>query len=282
MNTEFIQNVIKTHSPLRWFGGKHFLAKHIVPLFPKHHCFVDTFGGGAHISVAKPQSPVEIFNDIDSELIHFLMTLRSQKTELLQALRSFPTSRQLYNEMLKSAAPANPVERAARWYYLLRQRIIPANGVPSGFRYGKVKNSAIDYQNSVVRLDSFEQRFRSILIESLDFREVIKRYDGPDTFFFIDSPYVDKEHFYLGGFNKKDHIDLAELLHSIQGKCLVTYYGHPLVLDLYKDFHIRTVEARVGAVVKAEQGQERRSETEFFFMNYDPDEVVRPYINFRK
>lgn len=270
MSRVFQTQEIKTHSPIRWFGGKHYLAKDIIPLIPAHHCFIDVFGGGAHLTVAKPRSPVEIFNDIDSELIHFLMTLRNHKEKLINALSTLPTSRILFQEMMNSPIPDDPIERATRWYYLLRQRIIPANGVPSGFRYGKVKNSALDYQNSVKLLISFEQRLRTVLIESLDFREIIKRYDGPDSCFFIDPPYVDREHFYLGGFTAKDHIELVNLLHNIQGKCIVTYYGHPLILELYKDFYYQNVDARVGAVVKAELGQIRRKETEFIFTNYDP------------
>ncbi|WP_054943596.1 DNA adenine methylase [Paenibacillus ihuae] len=265
---------IKTHSPIRWFGGKHFLAKHIIPLFPEHHCFVDVFGGGGHVTVAKPTSKVEIFNDLDNELLHFLWTLRNDKQGLMAALASMPTSRSLFHQICKSPTPADPIERAAYWFYLLRQRIIPTNGAPSGFRYGKVKNSAVDYQNAVGRLETFERRMSGVLLECLDFRDVISKYDGPETLFFLDPPYFGKEKHYFGGFTKSDHMELARMLHQIQGKCLVTYYGDPFILDLYSDFHVRTVTARVGAVVKAELGQARRRETEFFFMNYDPDSLM--------
>ncbi|MBT2293060.1 DNA adenine methylase [Paenibacillus albidus] len=110
----------------------------------------------------------------------------------------------------------------------------------------------------------------SVLLECLDFPDAISKYDGKDSFFFIDPPYFGKEKHYFGGFTKFDHMELARMLHIIEGRCLVTYYGDPFILDLYSDFHVRTVNARVGAVVKAELGQARRRETEFFFMNYDP------------
>ncbi len=223
------------------------------------------------MTVAKERSKVEIFNDLDSELLDFLMTLRNNKTELIDALLSLPTSRALYDKFVHEPLPADPIERAARWFYKLRQKIIPTNGAASGFRYGKIKNSAIDYKNAVHRLDAFERRMSSVLLECLDFREVISRYDSGSTLFFIDPPYYGKEKYYFGGFNKFLHMELARMLHQIQGKCLVTYYGDPFILDLYRDFHVRTIDARVGAVVKADLGEKRRKETEYFFMNYDPN-----------
>ncbi|MFC5402319.1 DNA adenine methylase [Cohnella soli] len=266
---------IRTHSPIRWFGGKHYVSRHMIPLFPKHHCFVDVFGGGAHVTVAKPRemSRVEIYNDLDDSLLHFLWTLRNHKKELMAALASMPTSRSLYRQICQSPTPTDPIERAAYWFYKLRQQIIPTNGAPSGFRYGKVKNSALDFQNAVARLDSFERRMSTVLLENLDFREVIARYDGESTFFVVDAPYFSKEHYYLGGFSKNDHIELASMLKQIKGKCMVTYYGDPFILELYHGFYVRTVETKVGTVAKAQLGQERRRETEFFFMNYNPDSL---------
>jgi DNA adenine methylase len=121
--TNAIGKEIKTHSPIRWFGGKKFMAKHIISLFPNHHCFCDVFGGGGSVTVAKPRgiSKVEIFNDLDNDLLHFLWTLRNHKHELMAALNSMPTSRSLYRYVVNSPTPADPIERAAYWFYKLRQ-----------------------------------------------------------------------------------------------------------------------------------------------------------------
>ncbi|WP_199616009.1 DNA adenine methylase [Paenibacillus alkalitolerans] len=58
--TTAIQTEVRTHCPIRWFGGKFLLCKHIIPLFPKHHCFVDVFGGGGSVTCAKPKRPNKI------------------------------------------------------------------------------------------------------------------------------------------------------------------------------------------------------------------------------
>ncbi|MFP7486460.1 DNA adenine methylase [Priestia filamentosa] len=150
--------------------------------------------------------------------------------------------------------------------------MIPANNVKSGWRSGKVKSTAYDYQNAVSRLDQFEKRLRSVMIECLDFREIIQRYDSPNTFFYIDPPYVGREAYYKGGFTEQDHIELAELLQNIKGKALISYYPDPLILSLYKNWNIESAEAVTGSgVCKAENGQKRRKAEELFIMNYGKD-----------
>lgn len=36
-----------------WIGGKRRLAKQILPLFPKHSCYVEPFAGGAALFFLK-------------------------------------------------------------------------------------------------------------------------------------------------------------------------------------------------------------------------------------
>jgi hypothetical protein len=50
--TQYVDNY-RISSVLRWFGGKHFLSKELIPLLPQYHCWADVFGGGAHMTVAK-------------------------------------------------------------------------------------------------------------------------------------------------------------------------------------------------------------------------------------
>ncbi|MCK1999909.1 DNA adenine methylase [[Brevibacterium] frigoritolerans] len=269
-----VKRIKGIHSPLRWFGGKHYLAKDIIPLLPEHHCYVEPFTGGGHVLTQKEPSKVEVYNDIDGDLINFLLTLRSSKDKLLEALETLPTSRFLAETWSKQALPEEPFERAVRWYYLLRHLIVPTNNekMNSGFRAGKIKNTAYDYQNSIVRLNQFEQRLRNVNIEMLDFRECIRRYDGESTLFFIDPPYVGRENCYKGGFTEQDHRELAALLRDIKGKALVSYYPDPLIEEIYQDWRSTTVEALVGSnVTKASKGQKKKIETELFLMNYEKD-----------
>jgi DNA adenine methylase len=257
----------KTHSPLRWFGGKYYLSNTIISLIPENHqTYVEPFGGGAHVLARKLPSAKEVYNDIDTDVVNFLKVMKEDKERLIESLITIPTSRYLLEKWRSEPLPEDRFERAVRWFYLLRQRITPTNNnLKSGWRAGKYKNSALDYQNAVMRIHDFAERMKNVQIENRDFREIIKMYDSPDTVFFVDPPYVEREHHYKGNFTKEDHIELAQLLKGIQGKAIVTYYTHPLIEELYRGW-IRYEEdsfvAAVGAV-------ERRRETEIIFCNFD-------------
>lgn len=260
-----------SYSPIRYFGGKANLAEEIINLIPEHRTYVEVFAGGCHVLTRKTISPVEIINDIDSSLVNFLMVLRHQKEELIQELSKLPTSRYLFEKWAKEPFPNNDFEHALRWFYLLRQRIVPANNQIQtlGWRTGRFKNSASDYQNAINRLTFFENRMKSVMIECKDFEEIIRMYDSKETFFFIDPPYRGREKFYKGGFQHSDHIRLARCLHNIKGKALLTHIEDPVYNGLYANWSQHRIKnlAHKG-VIKAELGQTKTVQTEVIFMNY--------------
>ncbi|ROJ19128.1 restriction endonuclease subunit M [Escherichia coli] len=53
-----------------WIGGKRRLAKHILPLFPAHECYVEPFCGAAALYFLKTPGKIEVINDINGELVN--------------------------------------------------------------------------------------------------------------------------------------------------------------------------------------------------------------------
>jgi len=53
-----------------WLGGKTRLAKHIIPLFPAHQCYVEAFAGAAALFYKKEPVKVEVLNDLNGELVN--------------------------------------------------------------------------------------------------------------------------------------------------------------------------------------------------------------------
>src|SRR4051794_4686302 len=58
-------------SPLAWYGSKSRLVPHLLQLCSPHTCYVEVFGGSGALLFGKQPSPVEVFNDLHNEVVHF-------------------------------------------------------------------------------------------------------------------------------------------------------------------------------------------------------------------
>jgi len=254
-------------SPLIWFGGKSRLAPEIIRRMPPHKVYVEPFGGAAHVLVQKPRAPHEVFNDIDGELVNFLLVARDQPERLKEACESLPYSRELYERWKREPWPKDSFERAVRFFYMNRSAISGGNAHRStGWSHGtkQSKNKAASYLRACELIPALAQRMQGVMIEHNDFRKIIRTYDGPDTLFYVDPPYFGREHHYAGGFTEQDHRDLAEMLNRIRGKAIVSYYEHPLLDELYPGWRREKIDA-----IKQVGNTGSRKAEEVLLMNYD-------------
>lgn len=113
-------------------------------------------------------------------------------------------------------------------------------------------------------------RLSKVTIENRDGLKVIKTYDTPDTFHFIDPPYVGSNcGHYNGSFSEQNFIDLLELLSSIKGKFMLTMYPHSILQKFISEnkWNKHKVE-RCLAASKARKRQE-----EWIITNYSEKEL---------
>lgn len=122
----------RLHSPIQWFGGKQSLAPKLLPLIPEHRTYVEPFGGGASLLLIKEPSPVEVYNDLDSDLVNFFRVLRDPQlfTDFYNRAWFSPCSREEHDFCrLHLNEDPDPVERARRFFVLARYSFsgIPGN-----------------------------------------------------------------------------------------------------------------------------------------------------------
>lgn len=254
-------------SPLIWFGGKSKLASKLISLMPPHKTYVEVFGGAAHVLASKPLVSTEVYNDIDGDLVNFLLVLRDKRVELQHACSTLPYSRELFERWKGEELPKNNFERAVRWFYLNRSGIAKGNTQKTGWRHGREVNTARAYRHACDDLQNFARRMDHVMIECSDFAYILDAYDTDLTLFYLDPPYVGNEKQYQGGFDEIRHRELARTLQSIKGYAMVSYYPHPLVDELYPGWYRTTLDSvKTG---RAGAGEKERS-LELVLTNYEP------------
>src|SRR5713101_9420413 len=78
--------------PVKWHGGKRYLAKRIIKHFPNHRIYLEPFGGGASVLLNKQPVEVEVYNDLDMRITRLFRVLRDQGDRFLAKVRLIPYS----------------------------------------------------------------------------------------------------------------------------------------------------------------------------------------------
>lgn len=226
-------------------------------------------GGAAHVIAQKSPVPSEVYNDIDGEVVNFLTVAVNEPERLQKACDALPYSRMLYEKWKREEPPEDAFTRAVRFFYINRSGIAKGNSdsvfsTDTGWRHSKEHNTARTYRSACEIIPAFAERMKSVMIDNRDFRDIIRVYDAPYTVFYVDPPYIGREKYYAGGFTEADHRDLAALLNKIKGKAIVSYYDHPLLLELYPDWRRETFQAARQVV-----NGNNNTATELLLMNFD-------------
>ncbi len=228
-----------------YIGGKSYLASWIISQFPedyKTRSYIEVFGGGGWVLYKKERSNLEVYNDLNSNLVNLFRVIRDNYDEFSHRAEWSLHSREMYQEArakLKDDKFLNEVEKAMHIAIAQVQSFSGKGGWGYTVNVNKMTNGK--WSPFLRRLELINARLKNVQIECLDFEKLIKKYDGENALFYIDPPYVGVEHYYDTDTNKfrlEDHKRLAELLKNIKGKFVLSYYENELVRKLYKDFKI--------------------------------------------
>ena len=84
-----------------WMGGKRRLAKHLLPMFPEHSCYVELFSGGAALFFLRQiPAKVEVLNDINGQLVNLYRVVQHHFDEFVRQFEWTLTSRDLCKKAL--------------------------------------------------------------------------------------------------------------------------------------------------------------------------------------
>jgi DNA adenine methylase len=102
-----------------------------------------------------------------------------------------------------------------------------------------------------------------------DFENVIKEFDSPTTYFYLDPPYWKTENYYSNhDFDRDDHERLAKLLITIEGKFSLSYYDFVLLSEWFPQDQYRWEKKEFAKAAAAKKGQTQNMGEELLIMNY--------------
>jgi len=105
-------------SAFPYIGGKTHLSRWIADQLPQHTVYVEPFGGSASVLLNKPRSDIEVYNDLDRDIVQFFEVARDRPDELAEWVRRTPYSQELHSEWVEQfyngERADDPIKRAGR------------------------------------------------------------------------------------------------------------------------------------------------------------------------
>lgn len=222
-------------SPIKWHGGKHYLASRIASLCPPHIHFVEPFAGGLSVLLAKnPEGISEVANDLNGSLTNFWQVLQDAEyfAEFKRKMEATPFSEAEYDLAGDENRVATPSDAARQFFIRCRQSLagrMDSFAPLSRTRTRRGMNEqASAWLNAVDGLPAIHERLRRVVILNRDALDVIRQQDGKGTLFYCDPPYIHESRaskdVYDHEMTLDKHVDLLQVLADIKGKFLLSGY----------------------------------------------------------
>ncbi len=258
-------------SPIKYLGGKGQLASKLIPLFPEHNHYVEVFGGGGGLLMAKAPSLNETYNDIDSTLYDFFKVLSDPEKfeQFYRIIVATPYSRRFYKDCQKWQEEIDLIKRVSKWFIRMRQMF---GASTHSWGFSVIESEGWKWLTVLKNLPEMHKRLLPVQIENLDWRKILQNYDSETTFFYLDPPYVPTTRSKSGKYTQEmtieDHEEFVGNLLSVRGKVMLSGYPNDIYTRLEKEGWHRVDFNWFSHASKADLGREVRQRVECVWMNY--------------
>lgn len=279
---------------LSYIGGKSKIGKWIVPHYPKDmETYVEPFGGmfWCYYNMDLDEYPNLkniVYNDFNPLNYNLFMCVQNP-TELLKSVESIPCQqrgventpteykdlfKEFQDEIFADDFEINypDYDVAAKYAYILTQ--VFSGSKPESSNYidlkGKYKSKYLTFRDKL-KNDKWLTKFDKInVFENTDFEELINKYDGDNSYFYLDPPYWKTENYYSNhDFDRNDHERLANILTKMKGKFSLSYYEFELLSEWFPKNQYLWEEKQFVKAAAASKGKAQNKGTELLILNYN-------------
>ncbi len=269
-------------SPLKYHGGKSYLASKIVAMFPRTYThYVEPYAGGLSVLLAaEPEGHSEVVNDISQELTSFWIVL--QRDDLFEIFKRqveavpFSETQFQISETPKQEFLLNHVDMAVCFFVRCRQSLAGrmkdfATLSRTRTRRG-MNEQASAWLTAIEGLPEVHARLKRVVILNRDALDVIRTQDGEQTLFYLDPPYLhstrESTEVYQHEMREFDHLNLLHFLADIKGKFLLSGYNSALYNTFGEDF--KWCRTEFDLPNNAAGGDTKRRMKEVIWSNFTP------------
>ena len=261
---------------LHYPGSKWKIAPEIVKRIPEHHTYCEPYFGSGAVFFSKEPSAIELINDLDNNVPTLFRCIRDDPEKLAGIVAATPYSRFEYERAFSAENETDDFLRAA--YFLItcwQGHGFRTNGYRVGWKndvHGRESMYALrNWYNLPEKILEVAERLRCVQIDNRPALEVIKRFNYPDVFMYIDPPYLWKTRTakqYRHEMTDADHEQLLRELLTTQAMIMISGYETDMYNDILKGWHKEQFRSH------AEYGGSR---IETVWMNYERQFTIQEF-----
>lgn len=225
-----------------WIGGKRRLAKTILPLFPKHTCYVEPFCGGAALFFMKDPSRAEVLNDVNGDIVNLYRVVQHHLDEFVRQFRWCLVSRESFLHMRNDNGNAGltDIQRAVRFFYI-QKMCFGGKAVGRTFGTSATSPPKLNGQKIEEVLSAAHMRLARTVVEHLPWMTCAERYERDGTLFFMDPPYWKTEGYGIE-FGLDQYGMMAAFARKTRSSVVITVNDIPEMRSVFDGLDISTVD----------------------------------------
>jgi DNA adenine methylase len=275
--------------PLKWHGGKSYLAKKIIALMPSrvhnpnapakgdpgwlNYC-EPYFGGGAVLLAQDPEGISEVVNDLHAGLTNFWRVLQNDAdfARFQRILETVPFSEWEWQDAAAHLDDSDSVRRAVAFFIRCRQSLAGRLETFAPLSRNRTRRGmneqASAWINAVEGLPAVSARLHRVVVLNRPAIEVIQQQDGPRSLIYCDPPYPHgtrtASDVYTFEMSNADHRELLDVLLQCKGKVMLSGYSCPLYDMALADWSRHTFDLPNNAA----GGPHKQRKTECIWCNF--------------
>ena len=224
------------------------MLPNILPKIPSHSTYVEPFAGSLAVFLNKRPSEREIINDLDPDIATFWKVMKTDGDRLIYKIQMTPMSRSVFGNacdlLFRGEEKLSDIDRAIYTYVVLTRSIVRALHTKTEKNSANIYSTTDKFasERNVFKKNSKYSLFRvrNTKVFNQDAIEVMKRFDGKDTFLYLDPPYVvsaqrgSRE--YKTSVSDEWHEEFLQTALRCKSKIMISGYESDLYHDYLKDW----------------------------------------------